>query len=62
MIGFLMLGELGANPFRAGESTRAKGAKDAKVEGMEDEAIAGVVVERGFVRDKELGRGWWGTG
>ena len=28
------LGALGANPFRAGEETRAKDAKDAKVKGM----------------------------
>ena len=27
------LGELGAKPFRGGEETRAKGAKDAKVKG-----------------------------
>ena len=32
-----------AKPFRGGEKTRAKGAKDAKVEGMEDDEIAGVV-------------------
>jgi len=47
VIAFLTLGELGvlgANPFRAGESTRAK---DAKVKGMKDDEIAGVVVEGG---------------
>ena len=37
----MTLGELGAKPLRAGESIRAKGAKDAKVEGMKDDAIAG---------------------
>ena len=30
------LGELGAKPFWGGEENRAKGAKDAKVKGMED--------------------------
>ena len=39
--------------FGAGEETRAKGAKDAKVKGMEGEEIAGVV-EGGFALDKEL--------
>ena len=50
MIAFLTLGELGvlgANPFRAGKSTRAKDAKDAKVKGMKDDEFAGVVVEGG---------------
>ena len=28
---------------------------------MEDEAIAGGVVDWVFGLDKELGRGWWGT-
>ena len=56
MIGFLTLGELGvlgANPFRAGESIRAKDAKDAKVEGMKDGGIARVVVEWGFALPKD---------
>ena len=30
------LGELGAKPIRGGEENRAKGAKGAKVKGMED--------------------------
>ena len=58
MIAFLTLGELGvlgANPIRAGELNRAKGAKDAKVKGMKDDEIAGVVGEGGFALDKELG-------
>ena len=38
------LGALGANPIWAGEESRAKDAKDAKVKGMEDDEIAGVVV------------------
>jgi len=57
VIAFLNLGELGvlgANPFRAGESTRAKDAKDAKVKGMKDDEFAGVVVEGGLALDKEL--------
>jgi len=48
------LGELGAKPFRGGEENRAKGAKGAKVKGMEDEAIAGVGVEGAFALDREL--------
>ncbi len=36
---------LGANPLRAGESTRAKLAKDAKVKGMKPDEIAQVAVE-----------------
>ena len=42
---------------RDGEETRAKGAKgakDAKVKGMEDDEIGRVVVEGGFALDKEL--------
>ena len=42
MVAFLMLGELGvlgATPLRGGESIRAKGAKDAKVNCMEDDEI-----------------------
>ena len=42
MIGFLTLGGLGANPFRAGEETRAKDAKDAKVKGKNDDEIVWV--------------------
>jgi hypothetical protein len=37
-----------SNPLRAGEETRAKDAKDAKVKGMKDEEIGGVVVEGAF--------------
>ena len=60
MIAFITVGGLGvfgAKPFGAGEETRAKDAKDAKVEGMEDDEIAGVVGEWGFALDKGLGRG-----
>ena len=56
------LGELGVKLLRDGEENRAKDAKDAKVKGMKDEAIAGGVVDWVFGLDKELGRGWWGTG
>ena len=45
----MTLGELGANPFRAGESNRAKEAKDAKVQGMKEGGIVGGVVEWGVV-------------
>ena len=48
---------LARSHFGAGEESRAKGAKDAKVEGMEDDEIAGVVGEWGFALDKGLGRG-----
>jgi hypothetical protein len=51
VIAFLTLGELGvlgANPFWAGEENRAKDAKDAKVKGMKDEEIVGVVLEGAF--------------
>ena len=41
-------------PLRAGKYSRAKDAKDAKVKGMKDDEIAGVVVEGGFALDKEL--------
>ena len=60
MIAFLTLGELGvlgANPFRAGEQTRAKGAKDAKFKGIKQDEIAQVVVEWAFALHKELGPG-----
>ena len=60
MIAFITVGGLGvfgAKPFGAGEETRAKDAKDAKVEGMEDDEIAGVVGEWGFALDMGLGRG-----
>ena len=33
------LGVLGANPFRGGEETRAKDAKDAEVKGMKDDGV-----------------------
>jgi len=52
VIGFITLDELGvfgAKAFWGGEESGAKGAKDAKVKGMEDDEIAGVV-------------GWWGGG
>jgi hypothetical protein len=42
VIGFLMLGGLGvlgAKPLRGGEEIRAKGAKDAKVNGMKGDEI-----------------------
>ena len=39
---------LGRTHFGAGEESRAKDAKDAKGRGMEDEEIAGVVVEGAF--------------
>ena len=60
MIAFLPLGVLcvlGANPFRAGEETRAKVAKlakDAKVKGIKHNKIAKVVVEGAFALHKEL--------
>jgi len=43
------LGVFGAKALRGGEESRAKDAKDAKVKGVEDDEIAGVV-------------GWWGGG
>ena len=46
MIVFITVGGLGVlarSHFGAGEESRAKGAKDAKVKGMEDDEIAGVV-------------------
>ena len=60
MIAFLPLGVLcvlGANPFRAGEETRAKVAKLAKlakVKGIKHNKIAKVVVEGAFALHKEL--------
>ena len=60
MIAFLTLGELGvlgANPFRAGEQTRAKDAKDAKFKGIKQDEIARVRVEWAFARAKNWG---WG--
>ena len=45
---------LGANPFRAGESTRAKLAKDAKVKGIKHDAFARVVAEWAFALYKKL--------
>ena len=57
MIAFLPLGVLcvlGANPFRAGVSTRAKVAKLAKVKGIKHNKIAKVVVEGAFALHKEL--------
>ena len=41
----------------AGEETRAKDAKDAKVKGMEDDEIAGVVVGWRFAWRRNWGRG-----
>jgi len=43
VIGFLTLGGLGAKPVRAGEESRAKDAKDAKVKGKKDDEIMRVV-------------------
>jgi len=54
MIAFPNLGVLCANPLRAGESTRAKLAKDAKLKGKNHNEIAQVVVEWAFALDKEL--------
>ena len=51
MIAFPTLGVLsvlGANPFRARKSTRAKLAKDAKVKGIKHNEIAHVAVENAF--------------
>ena len=39
---------------RDGEEIRAKDAKDAKVKGKKDDAIAGVVVGGAFALDQEL--------
>ena len=45
---------LGANPFHAGESTRAKDAKLAKVKGMKPDEIAQVAMEWAFALYKKL--------
>ena len=47
-----VLGVLGANPFRAGESTRAKLAKDAKTKGIKPDEFAPVVAERALALHK----------
>ena len=47
-----VLGVLGANPFRAGESTRAKLAKDAKTKGIKPDEFARVVAERALALHK----------
>ena len=60
MIAFINLGGLGvfgAKAFWGGEESRAKDAKDAKVKGMEDDEIAGVVVEWRFAWTRNWG---WG--
>ena len=44
MIAFINLGGLGvfgAKAFWGGEESRARGAKDAKVKGVEDDEVAG---------------------
>jgi len=47
---------LGRTYCGAGEEYRAKDAKDAKVKGVEDDEIGGVVEEWAFALDKELGK------
>jgi hypothetical protein len=56
-----VLGVLGANPIWAGEESRAKDAKDAKVKskgkGKKDDEIAGVLLEWRFAWTRKWGGG-----
>ncbi len=57
MIAFLTLASfasLARTPFRAGESTRAKLAKAAKLKGKKHDEIVRVAVEWAFALQKEL--------